>query len=249
MPLARKVLVVTGGGRGIGAGIALLAARLGYAVCVNFQSNASSAENVVSQIISQGGNALAIKADVSDPEEASRLFDLVDEKLGPLVALVNNAGIPGKRGKLTQLDVTTIKRVFEVNLLGTILCSREAIKRMALSSGGIGGGIVNISSQAAFFGGREIIPYAASKAAINNFTLALSKEVAEEGIRVNAISPGIIDTEQQDFSGSRSRDNVIAQIPLNRLGASEDIAEAVLWLLSEKASYITGVVLPVAGGR
>ena len=248
-PVATQVMVITGGSRGIGKSTALLAARQGYRVCICYENKASLADNLVEEIKSKGGEALAVQADVSVPEEIKHIFNIVDEKLGPLTALVNNAGISGDREKLANLDVSSIKRVLDVNLLGTILCAQEAVKRMAISKGGKGGGIINISSQVSFFGGRQLIPYAASKAAINNFTLALSKEVAEEEIRVNAISPGIIDTDQHDFSGSQSRGKVSDQIPLKRLGAPEEVAEAILWLLSKNSSYITGVVLPVAGGR
>jgi len=249
MSLAEKVMIVTGGSGGIGAAVALLAARQGYAVCINYQKNAFGAENVVGQINSQGGKAFSVKADIGVSADIRRLFSVVDEKFGPLTALVNNAGIAGERGKLCAISEKSIKRVLEVNLLGSLLCAQEAVKRMALSNGGSGGGIVNISSQAAFFGGRQIIPYSASKAGINNLTLALSKEVAEEKIRVNAISPGVIDVGRQDFSDSQSKEEIVTQIPLGRLGVPDDVAEAVLWLLSEEASYITGVVLPVAGGR
>ena len=247
--MTTQVIVITGGSRGIGKSTALLAARRGYKVCICYENKVSLAENLVEEIKSQGGEALSVQADVSVPEEVKRLFDIAGEKLGPLTALVNNAGISGDREKLVNLDISSIKRVLDVNLLGTILCTQEAVKRMALSEGGKGGGIINISSQVAFFGGQQLIPYAASKAAINNFTLALSKEVADEEIRVNAISPGIIDTDQHDFSASQPGGEVSDQIPLKRLGAPEEVAEAILWLLSKNSSYITGVVLPVAGGR
>ena len=196
----KKILVVTGGSRGIGASTCIKAAQMGYSVCVNFEKNSNNANQIVKQILSEGGRAIAVQANISSSTEVERLFKTVDAELGSPSALVNNAGISGPRSKFIDLDVSVIKHIFEVNLLGYFHCAREAVKRMSLSRGGTGGTIVNISSQAAKFGGNGLIPYAASKAAINNFTLALAKEVALEGVRVNAVSPGIIETDQNDFS-------------------------------------------------
>lgn len=245
----KKVMIVTGASRGIGAATAVHAAREGYSVCINFLNNEAKAQKVVESIEAEGGKALKMKADVGDPEQVVRLFTSVDEKLGRVDALVNNAGISGRRCKMIEQDTESIMRVLEVNLLGCMLCSREAVKRMAKSFGGSGGGIVNLSSQAAFFGGKLIAPYAASKAAINNFTLALSKEVASEGIRVNAVSPGIIETDQHDLSDPKFRAQITKDIPVGRMGNSEEVAEVIHWLLSKKASYVNGIVLPVSGGK
>ena len=245
----KKALIVTGGSRGIGAATAIKASQMGYSVCVNYEKSSEKADKIVGQIHSQGGKAIAVQADISSAVEVKRLFATVDDELGPLAALVNNAGISGPRSKLVDLDLAVIKQVLEVNLLGNFYCAKEAIQRMSFSKGGNGGAIVNISSQAAQFGGNGLTPYAASKAAISNLTLALSKEGASEGVRVNAVSPGIIETDQHDFSDSLAREKTIDQIPLGRVGKPEEVATAVLWLLSDEASYITGAVLPVAGGR
>lgn len=244
-----RVLLVTGASRGIGAATALLAASRGYAVCVNFIGNEVQAQKIVQQIQSDGGKALAVQADVSDPEAVRRLFDQVEDNLGRLDGLVNNAGISGPRSKLSEMSHEDVQRVLAVNLLGSFYCAQEAVKRMARSSGGNGGGIVNLSSQAAISGGFNISPYAASKAAINNFTVALSKEVGGEGIRVNAVSPGIIATDQNDPSESGLRDKIAREVPLGRAGTPLEVAEVILWLLSEKASYINGSVIPISGGR
>jgi NAD(P)-dependent dehydrogenase (short-subunit alcohol dehydrogenase family) len=245
----KKALIVTGGSRGIGAATSIKAAQMGYSVCVNYAKNSEQAENVVRQIHAQGGKAIAVQADISSAVEVERLFMVVDGELGELGGLVNNAGISGARAKLLDLDIVAIKHIFEVNLLGYFYCAKEALKRMSLSRGGGGGAIVNVSSQAAQFGGNGLTPYAASKAAINNFTMALSKEVGGDGVRVNAVSPGIIETDQHDFSDNLVRKKIAEQIPLGRVGTPDDVATAILWLLSVEADYLTGVILPVSGGR
>ena len=242
-------MIVTGASRGIGAATAVLAAQRGYAVCVNYERNREQAESVVSEINSQQGKAIAVQADIGKPQEVERLFETVDKKLGSLSALVNNAGIAGPRGELRQMDVDVLQRVFDVNVLGYFFCARQAIRRFAFSQGGRGGGIVNISSQAAQFGGNRITPYAASKAAINTFTIGLAREVAEENIRVNAVSPGIIETDQQKALDPSRRKELIESIPMKRAGDPDEVAATILWLLSDKASYVTGAIIPVAGGR
>ena len=249
MKAAKKVLIVTGGSRGIGAATSLRAAQIGYSVCINYEKSSKNANQVVREINSNGGKAIAVQADISSAKEVERLFKTTEIELGALSALVNNAGISGSRSKLIDLDISEIKHIFEVNLLGYFYCAKEAIKRMSRSSGGQGGAIVNISSQAAKFGGNGLTPYAASKAAINNFTLSLSREVALEGIRVNAVSPGIIETDQHDFSNEAVLNNIKKKIPVGRLGTPQEVANAILWLLSDKAAYVTGALLPVTGGR
>ena len=249
MNAKKKVLIVTGGSRGIGAATSLKAAQMGYSVCINYEKNSKTANQIVGEINSNGGKAIAVQADISSAKEVEQLFKLTEIELGALSSLVNNAGISGPRSKLIDLNVSEIKHIFEVNLLGYFYCAKEAIKRMSRSSGGQGGAIVNISSQAAEFGGNHLTPYAASKAAINNFTLSLSREVALEGIRVNAVSPGIIETDQHDFPNEMVLKNKKKEIPMGRLGTPQEVANAILWLLSDKAEYVTGAVLPVAGGR
>jgi len=249
MKAAKKVLIVTGGSRGIGAATSLRAAQIGYSVCINYEKSSKNANQVVREINSKGGKAIAVQADISSAKEVERLFKTTEIELGALSALVNNAGISGPRSKLIDLNISEIKHIFEVNLLGYFYCAKEAIKRMSRSSGGQGGAIVNISSQAAKYGGNGLTPYAASKAAINNFTLSLSKEVALEGIRVNAVSPGIIETDQHDFSNEAVLNNIKKKIPVGRLGTPQEVANAILWLLSDKAAYVTGALLPVTGGR
>ena len=249
MKAAKKVLIVTGGSRGIGAATSLRAAQIGYSVCINYEKSSKNANQVVREINSKGGKAIAVQADISSAKEVERLFKTTEIELGALSALVNNAGISGPRSKLIDLNISEIKHIFEVNLLGYFYCAKEAIKRMSRSSGGQGGAIVNISSQAAKFGGNGLTPYAASKAAINNFTLSLSREVALEGIRVNAVSPGIIETDQHDFSNEAVLNNIKKEIPVGRLGTPQEVANAILWLLSDKAAYVTGALLPVTGGR
>lgn len=245
----QKVLIVTGGSRGIGASTSIKASQLGYAVCVNYEKNSMHANKIVNTIRSNGGKAIAVNADISSATEVKHLFRRVDSELGSISCLVNNAGVSGPRSKLIDLDVSVIKHIFEVNLLGYFHCAQEAVKRMALSRGGGGGSIVNLSSQAAQFGGNGLTPYAASKAAINNFTLALAKEVANEGIRVNAVSPGIIETDQHETLDKLTLKNNAKQIPVGRLGTTQEVAHAILWLLSDKAAYVTGTILPIAGGR
>jgi len=243
------VALVTGASRGLGAATALWLARNGYAVCVNYNHNADKAKAIVETIQGEGRKAIAVQADVSDENQIETLFATVDNELGSLTALINNAGMTGKRCKVLDLDVAYIRSMIDTNITGLILCAREAVKRMAKSRGGKGGSIVNVSSQAGHFGGNQISTYAASKAAVNTFTVGLSREVGLEGIRVNAVSPGVIDTGQADMLNPKVKSALKDSIPLGKIGDPNDVASVINWLLSEQSSYLTGVIVPVAGGR
>jgi NAD(P)-dependent dehydrogenase (short-subunit alcohol dehydrogenase family) len=247
----KKVIVVTGGSRGIGAATARLAADRGYAVCVNYVRNREAAERVVADCRRAGAEAVAVQADVAAEAEVVRLFETVDRELGRLTALVNNAGILEKQMRVEDMDAGRIARVFAVNVTGSFLCAREAVRRMSTRRGGSGGAIVNVSSGAARFGSPgEYVDYAAAKGAIDTLTVGLSKEVAEEGIRVNAVRPGFIYTDIHASGGEPDRvDRVKALVPMKRGGRPEEVATAVLWLLSDEASYATGTFLDLAGGR
>jgi NAD(P)-dependent dehydrogenase (short-subunit alcohol dehydrogenase family) len=244
-------IIITGSGRGIGAATALLAAQKGYAVCVNYANRGEAAKQTVEAIRRNGGKAIAVQADVSDEASIKAMFDAAISELGPLVALVNNAGITGKLGRLVDTDTQSLRRVLEINIVGTMLCSREAVRRMSTAFGGHGGAIVNISSRAIAYGGpNEYVHYAASKAAVETFTLGLAREVGGEGIRVNCVSPGLIETEIHAAAGDAQRlQRGVSQIPMRRVGKPEEVAAAILWLLSEDASYCTGSILAVGGGR
>lgn len=244
-------LLVTGGSRGIGASIAKKAAEKGYTVCLTYVRNPDAANAVVSEIENAGGSAKAYQCDVSNPNDISRVFAAIDADLPPLKALVNNAGTLETHGSLEDMDFDRLQRVLTTNVTGTILCAKEAVLRMSHKHGGNGGGIVNISSVAAKLGSpHEYIDYAASKGAVDSFTIGLAKEVADQGIRVNAVRPGVIYTEIHALGGEPGRvDRVKANVPMKRGGEAEEIADATLWLLSEEASYITGSLLDVSGGR
>jgi len=245
-----KILIVTGGSRGIGAATARLAASRGYSVCVNFLQNQSAADSVVREIHSGGGKAIAIQADISSEAEVVRLFERTDRDLGPVTALVNNAATLESQMRLDAMDGARMQRMFSTNAMGTLLCAREAVRRMSTLHGGSGGSIVNVSSGAARFGSPgEYVDYAASKGAVETFTIGLAKEVAEERIRVNAVRPGYIYTEMHAKGGEAGRvDRVKARVPMKRGGRPEEVAATILWLLSEEASYVTGAVLDVSGG-
>jgi len=245
------VALITGSGRGIGAATAKLAAKRGYAVCVNYLQNEARADAVVAEIRAGGGRAILVQADTAREDEVVRLFERVDLELGTITALVNNAGITGRAGRLESFDANAIRRVLEVNVTGAIMCAQQAVKRMSTKNGGSGGSIVNVSSLAATLGGaNQWIPYAAAKGAINSFTLGLAKEVAAEGIRVNAISPGLIATEIHAEAGVGDRlQSVIPMVPMQRIGTAEECAEAILWLMSGEAAYMIGTTLTLSGGR
>ena len=249
--MSGKVLLVTGGARGIGAAISRLAAARGYAVAVNYLSNSDAAQAVVAEIERAGGRAVAIAADVARPADVERLFAETETRLGPLTHLVNNAGMTGRAGRLDAVPTETLEAVFDLNILGAFLCAREAARRISTRHGGKGGAIVNISSGAATIGSPgEWIWYAASKAAVDTLTLGLGRELAQEGVRVNGVAPGLTDTELHLSSGIEDRLGKLApNIPMGRAASVEEVAETVLFLLSEAASYVTGAVLRVAGGR
>jgi NAD(P)-dependent dehydrogenase (short-subunit alcohol dehydrogenase family) len=245
------VLLITGGGRGIGAATALLAARRGYAVAVNYASNSLAADEVVRTIRAGGGTAIAVQADVGDEAQVISMFEKVDAKLGRLTALVNNAGVVDVQARVDQMSVARLERMFRINVIGSFVCAREAVRRMSTKHGGAGGAIVNISSGAARLGSPgQYVDYAASKAAIDTMTIGLAKEVGDEGIRVNAVRPGLIDTEIHASGGMPHRAAELAPtVPMKRTGSPEEIAGAILWLLSAEASYTTMALLDVTGGR
>jgi NAD(P)-dependent dehydrogenase (short-subunit alcohol dehydrogenase family) len=247
----KQVILVTGSSRGIGAATALLASRRGYAVCINYLGNAQAAEQLRAQIAGEGGTAIAVQADVGVEADVLRLFATIDEQLGPLTALVNNVGVLEQQGKLVDMSAERLQRVFTTNILSYFLCSREAVRRMATSRGGAGGGIVNVGSGASKHGaGNVYVDYASSKGAIDVMTLGLSKEVGPDGIRVNCVRPGIIYTDIHASGGDADRVNKLAAtVPLQRGGQPEEIAETILWLLGPQSSYVSGALLDAGGAR
>ena len=246
-----KILLVTGGSRGIGAAIARRAGREGYAVAVNYLRDKAAADAVAADIAATGGKAVAIQADVAKEADIERLFAETDRRLGRLTHLVNNAGITGRSQRLDKVDIGTLRAVFDLNILGAFLCAQAAVRRMSTAHGGAGGAIVNLSSAAANLGSPgEYIWYAASKGAIDSLTIGLAKEVAREGIRVNAVAPGMIDTEIHAASGDPGRvDRIVPMVPAGRIGTADEVAQSVMFLLSDAASYCNGAIIRVAGGR
>ena len=247
----KKIILITGGSRGIGAAIALRAADAGYAVCISFLNHQAAADALVASINDNGGTAISVRADVAVDADVVRMFKQVDESLGPITALVNNAGILEQQSRVDDMTTERVTRIFVTNVIGSFSCAREAICRMSTRHGGSGGGIVNMSSRAAKLGAAgEYVDYAASKAAIDTFTIGLSKEVAAEGIRVNAVSPGLIYTDIHASGGEPGRvDRLQDSVPMKRGGSADEVALAVMWLLSEDASYVTGSNIDVSGGR
>lgn len=244
------VAIVTGGSRGIGRATALKLAEAGYAVVVNYASNEAAATAVVDRITGQGGQAVAVKGDVACEDDVFAIFAAAD-KLGTLKILINNAGILERENRLDEMSLERLRRLFDINILGSFLCAREAVRRMSTRHGGSGGVIVNQSSAAAVLGAPALgVEYAASKGAMDVLTIGLSREVAAEGIRVNAVRPGIIDTEIHDSSGIKGRVQMMRDlIPMKREGKAEEVADVIVWLCSDQSSYVTGAIVPVAGGR
>jgi NAD(P)-dependent dehydrogenase (short-subunit alcohol dehydrogenase family) len=246
-----RVLLVTGGSRGIGAETARLAAERGYAVCVNYRKNRAAADEVVRSIAAAGGTALAVEADVASEPDVTRLFETVDTRLGPLSVLINNAGILERQTRVEHVDAARLDRIFATNVRGAFICAREAVRRMSTAHGGAGGAIVNVSSRAAQLGAPgEYVDYAASKAALDALTIGLAREVAGEGIRVNGVRAGIIYTGIHADGGEPGRvDRLGPTLPMKRGGEAVEVARAILWLASDEASYSTGTFIDVAGGR
>ena len=246
-----QVLLITGGSRGIGAATARLAARRGWAVAVNYASQAAAADEVVQAIRAEGGRAIAVQADVGDEAQVLAMFDQVDAELGPLSGLVNNAGVVDMQARVDQMTVARLERMLRINVIGSFVCAREAVQRMSTRHGGRGGVIVNLSSAAARLGSPgQYVDYAASKGAIDSFTIGLAKEVADEGIRVNAVRPGLIETEIHASGGLPDRAAQLAStVPMKRTGSADEVANAIVWLLSAESSYATASFVDVTGGR
>ncbi len=246
-----KVLLVTGGSRGIGAATALLAARNGWSVAVNYTANSLAADEVVRQIRASGGQAMSVQADVADEAQVLRMFEHIDAKLGRLSGLVNNAGVVDVTARVDQMSVARWRRMFDINVIGSLICAREAVRRMSTKHGGEGGSIVNVSSAAARLGAPgQYVDYAAAKGAIDAFTIGLSKEVAAEGIRVNAVRPGLIETDIHASGGLPNRVKDLQHlVPAQRGGTAEEVAQGIVWLLSDSASYTTMSFLDISGGR
>lgn len=246
-----KVALVTGGSRGIGAATSMLLARNGFDVCINYKNNSAKAEQLLTQLRNYNSNCVAIQADISDEEQVIALFNQIDIQLGAISVLVNNAGILKKQAPITELNAERINDILTNNVTSAFLCCREAVKRMSTKRGGVGGSIVNVSSAASRLGAPgEYIDYAASKGALDSLTIGLSKEVAGQGIRVNCVRPGFIYTDMHSDGGEPDRvDRIAASIPMQRGGQPEEVAQAIYWLLSENASYVTGTFIDAAGGR
>ena len=246
-----KVLLVTGGSRGIGAATALLAAQNGWSVAVNYTANSLAADEVVRQIRAMGGQAMSVQADVAEEDQVLRMFEHIDAKLGRLTGLVNNAGVVDVKARVDEMSVARWKRMFDINVLGSMVCAREAVRRMSTKHGGEGGSIVNVSSAASRLGAPgQYVDYAAAKGAIDAFTIGLAKEVAAEGIRVNAVRPGLIETEIHASGGLPNRVKELQHlVPAQRGGTADEVAQGIVWLLSDSASYTTMSFLDISGGR
>ncbi len=246
-----KVLLVTGGSRGIGAATALLAAQNGWSVAVNYTANSLAADEVVRQIRATGGQAMSVQADVAEEDQVLRMFEHIDAKLGRLSGLVNNAGVVDVKARVDEMSVARWKRMFDINVIGSLICAREAVRRMSTQHGGEGGSIVNVSSAASRLGAPgQYVDYAAAKGAIDAFTIGLAKEVAAEGIRVNAVRPGLIETEIHASGGLPNRVKELQHlVPAQRGGTAQEVAEGIVWLLSDSASYTTMSFLDISGGR
>jgi NAD(P)-dependent dehydrogenase (short-subunit alcohol dehydrogenase family) len=242
----KKVAIVTGASRGIGAATAKLLAEQGYAVCINYHTAKDKAETLANHIKANSGKAIAVKADLASETDIVQLFMRVDAELGPVTALINNAGTNGGICEVENMTVDCLHSVFATNVYGTFIASREAVKRMKQHGGG---NIVNVSSEAAKFGGNKLAHYAASKAAINTFTIGFAREVAPYNIRVNTVSPGVIDTDIHHGSSPERIENLLKSLPMGRMGTPDEVAELIAWLLSDKSSYISGAILPVTGSR
>ena len=249
--MSKPIMLITGGSRGIGAATALGAAARGYRVALSYLGNVAAANEIVQKIQQTGGEAIAIQADVGIEADVLHLFKTVDEKMGTLHVLINNAGILEKQRRLDQMDVGRWQRVLNANVMGSFLCAREAVLRMSSKHGGKGGVIVNVSSAASRLGSpNEFIDYAAAKGAVDSMTIGLAKEVATEGIRVNAVRPGLIYTDIHTSAGEPGRvDRAKTGVPMQRGGTAEEVAETILWLASDQSSYVTGTLLDVTGGR
>ena len=249
--MSTSTVLVTGGGRGIGAATARLAAARGFDVAINYQRDAAAAERVADAVRAQRRRALCVQADVADEAQVEAMFRRLDAEMPPLRGLVNNAGIVAMKARLDEMDAARWRRLFDINIVGTLLCAQHAVRRMSTRHGGTGGAIVNLSSVAATLGAPGMyVDYAASKGAVDVFTIGLARELAAEGVRVNAVRPGIIDTDIHADSGDRDRPQKSAEvIPMQRPGRAEEVATAILWLLSDEASYTTGALLDVTGGR
>jgi NAD(P)-dependent dehydrogenase (short-subunit alcohol dehydrogenase family) len=249
--MSQPIMLITGGSRGIGAATALLAADRGFDVCINYANDASAAESVATQVRARGRRACTVRGDVAEESHVMGIFKACQDNLGPLTCLVNNAGVVDVKARLDEMDITRWQRMFNINVIGSLLCAREAVKRMSTKHGGAGGTIVNLSSAAARIGSPgQYVDYAASKGAIDTLTMGLAKEVAREGIRVNAVRPGIIETEIHASGGEPDR---VAQslgiIPMGRGGTADEIARAILWLATDESGYTTGSIIDSTGGR
>lgn len=247
----KPALLITGASRGIGAATARLAARRGHPVLINYRTGADEAALLAKEISDEGGRAATFEADMAREQDILAMFDAFDREFGALGGLVNNAGITGHITRVEDMDAGTLQQIMAVNVIAPFLCAREAVKRMSTKHGGQGGTIVNVSSRASELGSpNEFVHYAASKGAVDSFTIGLAKEVAGEGIRVNAVNPGLIDTEIHARAGSPERlERLLPGVPMGRIGSPEEVAETILWLMSDAASYISAVLVPISGGR